>query len=45
VVKTEMIKIWLCHTIYDPISKKVSKPFVNFEPNKVEAFPPKVRTY
>ena len=36
---------WLCHTIYDPISKKVSKRGVNFEPNKVEAFPPKVRTY
>ena len=32
---------WLCHTLYDPISKKVSKRGVNFEPNKVEAFPPK----
>ena len=36
---------WLCHTIYDPISKEVSKRSVNFEPNTVDAFPPKVRTY
>ena len=36
---------WLCHTIYDPISKSVSKRQVNFNPAKVEAFPPKVRSY
>ena len=36
---------WLCHSIYDPISKEVSKREVNFEPQKVEAFPPKIRTY
>ena len=36
---------WLCHTIFDPISKEVSKRDVNFKPHKVDAFPPKVRTY
>ena len=36
---------WLCHTIFDPQTKEVSKRGVNFEPSKVEAFPPKVRTY
>ena len=36
---------WLCHTIFDPLSKAVSKREVNFQPSKVEAFPPKVRTY
>ena len=38
-------KNWLCHTIYDPISKSVSKRGVNFNPSKVDAFPPKVRSY
>ena len=36
---------WLCHTIFDPKNKEVSKRDVNFQPSKVEAFPPKVRTY
>ena len=36
---------WLCHTIYDPQNKIVSKREVNFKPEKVEAFPPIVRTY
>ena len=36
---------WLCHTIYDPVSKSVSKREVNFNPTKVDAFPPKVRSY
>ena len=36
---------WLCHTIFDPLNKSVSKRKVNFEPTKVDAFPPKVRTY
>ena len=36
---------WLCHTIFDPKSKEVSKRDVNFQPSKVDAFPPKVRTY
>jgi len=36
---------WLCHTIFDPKNKEVSKRDVNFQPSQVEAFPPKVRTY
>ena len=36
---------WLCHSLYDPISKTISKRDVNFSPSQVEAFPPVVRTY
>jgi len=36
---------WLCHSLYDPLSKTVSKRDVNFNPSEVEAFPPIVRTY
>ena len=36
---------WLCHSLYDPITKSLGKRHVNFEPSQVEAFPPKVRTY
>ena len=36
---------WLCHSIYDPVSKEVSKREVNFKPKEVEAFPTKVRSY
>jgi len=36
---------WLCHSLYDPLSKSVSKRDVNFSPSEVEAFPPIVRTY
>ncbi len=36
---------WLCHTIFDPKSESVSKREVNFNPSKLEAFPPKARTY
>jgi succinate dehydrogenase / fumarate reductase flavoprotein subunit len=36
---------WLCHSLYDPLSKIVSKRDVNFNPSEVEAFPPIVRTY
>ena len=36
---------WLCHTIYDPVSKEVTKREVNFNPKEVEAFPPKIRSY
>ena len=36
---------WLCHTMFDPKSKLVSKREVNFNPSKLEAFPPKARTY
>ena len=38
-------KNWLCHSMYDPISKTLSKREVNFEPNQVDAFPPAVRSY
>ncbi|MDB2518565.1 succinate dehydrogenase flavoprotein subunit [Gammaproteobacteria bacterium] len=36
---------WLCHSLYDPESKSISKRDVNFSPSEVEAFPPSVRTY
>ena len=36
---------WLCHSLYDPLSKAVSKRDVNFNPSEVEAFPPIVMTY
>jgi succinate dehydrogenase / fumarate reductase flavoprotein subunit len=36
---------WLCHSLYDPITKSISKRDVNFAPSQVEAFPPIVRTY
>ena len=36
---------WLCHSLYEPLSKSVSKRDVNFSPSEVEAFPPIVRTY
>ena len=36
---------WLCHSLYDPLAKSVSKRDVNFSPSEVEAFPPIVRTY
>jgi succinate dehydrogenase / fumarate reductase flavoprotein subunit len=36
---------WLCHSLYDPESKSISKRDVNFSPSEVEAFPPIVRTY
>ncbi len=36
---------WLCHSIYTPGEKKVSKRAVNFEPKTVDTFQPKVRTY
>jgi succinate dehydrogenase / fumarate reductase flavoprotein subunit len=36
---------WLFHSLYDPLSKSVSKRDVNFSPSEVEAFPPIVRTY
>ena len=36
---------WLCHSLYDPISKSLGKRKVNFEPKQVDAFPPKIRTY
>ena len=36
---------WLCHSLYDPIQKTLSKRDVNFEPAQVDTFEPKVRTY
>jgi succinate dehydrogenase / fumarate reductase flavoprotein subunit len=36
---------WLCHSIYNPLNKEISKRDVNFTPETVEAFPPKARTY
>ena len=36
---------WLCHSIYDPQTKELSKRSVNFEPKEVDAFPPAVRSY
>jgi succinate dehydrogenase / fumarate reductase, flavoprotein subunit len=36
---------WLCHSLYDPQFKSISKRDVNFSPSEVEAFPPIVRTY
>src|SRR6218665_2320547 len=36
---------WLCHSLYFPGEKRVSKRAVNFAPKTVPAFEPKVRTY
>ena len=36
---------WLCHSLYDPVDKKLGKRDVNFVPKEVEAFPPKMRSY
>jgi len=36
---------WLCHSLYNPTTKEITKRDVNFAPKTVEAFPPKVRTY
>jgi succinate dehydrogenase / fumarate reductase flavoprotein subunit len=36
---------WLCHTMYHPTERKLSKRAVNFAPKTVEKFEPKIRTY
>ncbi|NRA42303.1 MAG: succinate dehydrogenase flavoprotein subunit [Pseudomonadales bacterium] len=36
---------WLCHSLYFPVDKSVSKRDVNFEPKTVDTFEPKIRTY
>ena len=36
---------WLCHSLYDPLKKDISKRKVNYEPKQVKAFPPKMRSY
>lgn len=38
-------KNWLCHSMYFPKDKSVSKRSVNFAPVTMEAFEPKARTY
>jgi len=38
-------KNWLCHSMYFPIDKRVTKRAVNFAPKTMEAFAPKARTY
>jgi succinate dehydrogenase / fumarate reductase flavoprotein subunit len=38
-------KNWLCHSLYHPETKKLTKRDVNFEPKTVDTFEPKVRTY
>ena len=36
---------WLKHSIFNPVTKELTKRDVNFAPKTVEAFPPKVRSY
>jgi succinate dehydrogenase / fumarate reductase flavoprotein subunit len=36
---------WLCHSLYDPETKTLSKRGVNFKPTQVDTFEPKIRTY
>ena len=36
---------WLCHSLYHPGSKSLTKRAVNFAPKTVPMFEPKVRTY
>jgi succinate dehydrogenase / fumarate reductase flavoprotein subunit len=36
---------WLCHSIYHPTDKSVTKRSVNFTPKTVDTFQPKIRTY
>ena len=36
---------WLCHSLYNPTNKELSKRGVNFEPKQVETFEPQIRTY
>ena len=38
-------KNWLCHSMYHPETKKLTKRDVNFNPKTVDTFEPKVRTY
>src|SRR5690606_39516419 len=36
---------WLCHSLYFPTTKNISKRAVNFSPKTVDTFEPKIRTY
>ena len=38
-------KKWLCHSLYHPETKELTKRDVNFKPKTVETFQPQVRTY
>jgi succinate dehydrogenase / fumarate reductase flavoprotein subunit len=38
-------KNWLCHSLYHPETKKLTKRDVNFKPKTVDTFEPKVRAY
>jgi succinate dehydrogenase / fumarate reductase flavoprotein subunit len=45
IILIEMMRTGLCHSMYDPKTKTLSKRKVNFAPNQVDAFPPAVRSY
>ncbi len=36
---------WLCHSIYNPATKQLTKRAVNFAPKTMKAFEPKLRSY
>jgi succinate dehydrogenase / fumarate reductase flavoprotein subunit len=36
---------WLCHSLYFPADKRVGRRSVNFAPQTMDAFQPKIRTY
>ncbi len=36
---------WLCHSVYHPTSRKLTKRAVNFAPKTVDKFEPMIRTY
>lgn len=36
---------WLCHSLYSPKTKTLTKREVNFKPRMVDTFQPKIRTY
>jgi len=38
-------KNWLCHSMYHPTDRKVTKRAVNFAPKTVDKFEPMIRTY
>lgn len=38
-------KNWLCHSLYLPKSKSITRQSVNIKPKLRPAFPPKIRTY
>ncbi len=38
-------KKWLCHSLYHPTTKKLTKRDVNFKPKTVDTFEPMIRTY